>query len=89
MVINSFFHSNIIIILLKLLYYLLNLFLILYIIILLFYIKKSSIHTIEFFRDFLLKEKMISLLYSLLNESKTVATKSIQALSLCADKCIY
>ncbi|ORX41985.1 ARM repeat-containing protein [Piromyces finnis] len=41
----------------------------------------------EFFRDFLLKEKMISLLYSLLNENKTIAAKSIQALSLCADKC--
>ena len=30
---------------------------------------------------------MISLLYSLLNENKTVATKSIQALALCAEKC--
>jgi len=32
---------------------------------------------------------MVSLLYSLLNENKTVAAKSIQALSLCADKCTY
>jgi len=32
---------------------------------------------------------MISLLYSLLNENKTIATKSIQALSLCVEKCIY
>jgi len=47
----------------------------------------SVIFQYEFFREFLLKEKMISLLYSLLNENKTVATKAIQALSLCVDKC--
>lgn len=41
----------------------------------------------DFFREFLLKEKMISLLYSLLNENKTFATKCIQSLSMCIDKC--
>jgi hypothetical protein len=47
----------------------------------------SVLFQYDFFKDFLLQQKMISLLYSLLNENKTVATKSIQALALCAEKC--